>query len=248
MNTTATRGHGQPSREPIGVSPLGPVAGSPGRRSPSPATWPSAANGPAAADASRRRGSASRRRRRPRRRPCRTAPSGISAPSAVASGSRPVRRRPAAPSPPGARWPADEDRGDAGDADEQPDEQEDSRRPDPRPAIGPDDEDRQEARDRHEHVQDAEHAAADLLGEVLLELRLGRDRDEARRRCRRRTRTPTTSDRSDVTADRSGQARSPRSRCEEVADLARAAAIAARKMPSAMRPPSMTRRRGTSRP
>ena len=32
--------------------------------------------------------------------------------------------------------------------------------------------------DRHEHVQDAEHAAADVLGQVLLELGLRRDRDE----------------------------------------------------------------------
>ena len=51
-----------------------------------------------------------------------------------------------------------------------------------------DDDDRQEARHRHEHVQDAEDAAADLLREVLLELGLGRDGDQRRRRCRRRTR------------------------------------------------------------
>ena len=41
-----------------------------------------------------------------------------------------------------------------------------------------DDDDRQEARDRDEHVQDAEDAAADVLGQVLLELGLRRDGDE----------------------------------------------------------------------
>ena len=35
-----------------------------------------------------------------------------------------------------------------------------------------------EARHRHQHVEDAEHAAADVLGQVLLELGLRRDRDE----------------------------------------------------------------------
>ena len=44
--------------------------------------------------------------------------------------------------------------------------------------TGPDDDDRREARHRHQHVEDAEHAAADLLGELLLELGLRRDRDE----------------------------------------------------------------------
>ena len=42
----------------------------------------------------------------------------------------------------------------------------------------PDDDDRQEAGDRDEHPQDAEDAAADILREVLLELRLRRDGDE----------------------------------------------------------------------
>ena len=51
-----------------------------------------------------------------------------------------------------------------------------------------DDDDRQEARHRHEHVQHAEHPAADVLRQVLLELRLGRDRDERRRPRRPRTR------------------------------------------------------------
>ena len=32
--------------------------------------------------------------------------------------------------------------------------------------------------DRHEHVQDAEHPAADVLRQVFLELGLGRDGDE----------------------------------------------------------------------
>ena len=48
-----------------------------------------------------------------------------------------------------------------------------------RSEIGPDDDDRQEARHRDEHVQDAEDAAADLLRQVLLELRLRRDGDGA---------------------------------------------------------------------
>ena len=43
----------------------------------------------------------------------------------------------------------------------------------------PDDDDRQEAGDRDEHPEHAEHPAADVLGQVLLELRLGRDGDQA---------------------------------------------------------------------
>ena len=42
-----------------------------------------------------------------------------------------------------------------------------------------DDDDRQDARDRDEHVQDAEHAAPDVGRDVLLELDLRRDRDDA---------------------------------------------------------------------
>ena len=47
-----------------------------------------------------------------------------------------------------------------------------------RSATGADDEDRREAGDRHEHVEHAEDPPADVLGQVLLELRLGRDRDD----------------------------------------------------------------------
>ena len=43
----------------------------------------------------------------------------------------------------------------------------------------PDDDDRQEARHRHQHVEDAEDAATDLLGQVLLELGLRGDGDGA---------------------------------------------------------------------
>ena len=41
-----------------------------------------------------------------------------------------------------------------------------------------DDDDRQEARHGHEHVEHAEDAAADVLGQVLLQLRLRRDGDD----------------------------------------------------------------------
>ena len=141
--------------------------------------------------------------------------------------------------------PADQDRGDAGQRHEQRDEQQHDRRPD---EVGdrPDDQDRQEAGDRHQHVQDAEHAAADVLRQVLLELGLGRDRDE-------RVGDPGEERESDDQRQqrRDGrQVRKPGRLAgpgDEVADLA-GAGDRGQRMPSMTRLPSITRRRGRSRP
>ena len=72
--------------------------------------------------------------------------------------------------------PATQDRQDARQGHDAADPDQHGRRPD---EVGQraDDQDRREARDRHQHVQDAEHAATDVLGQVLLELGLRRDRD-----------------------------------------------------------------------
>ena len=105
-----------------------------------------------------------------------------------------------------------------------------------------DDDDRQEARHRHEHVQDAEDAPADVLGQVLLELGLRRDRDERVGDARRAARSTTTTASSDVTPDRSrppGPSARWRSRL-----IGPATPAAPSRSPSAIRPPSMTRRRG----
>src|SRR5689334_19881663 len=76
----------------------------------------------------------------------------------------------------GPERPAQVDRGDARRGDQGRDEDQDDRRTE-KVRDRADDEDRQEARDRNEHVQDPEDPAADVLGQVLLELGLGRDRD-----------------------------------------------------------------------
>ena len=112
-----------------------------------------------------------------------------------------------------------------------------------RSATGPDDDDRQEAGDRDEHVEDAEHAAADVLRDLLLELRLRRDRDE---------RVGDAGEERDEHDDRQ-QRREVSERCRGPSPVSArwrsraigpAAASSASRMPSATSPPSMSRRRG----
>ncbi len=73
---------------------------------------------------------------------------------------------------------AQEDAGDAGGEDTHAHHEHDRARPD-QVRDRADDDDRQEARHRDEHVQDAEHPTPHLLGQVLLQLGLGRDRHAA---------------------------------------------------------------------
>ena len=105
-----------------------------------------------------------------------------------------------------------------------------------------------EARHRHEHVEDAEHAAADVLGEVLLELRLRRDRDAGVRHAgeqgdrARRSRAATVKSAND-----------PRpvavsARWRKPGDRGRRSRAATIMIPSATSPPSMIRRRGAEVP
>ena len=137
--------------------------------------------------------------------------------------------------------PRNEHRRDAGHEDEDRDRDEHRGRPD---HVGDraDDDDRHEARDRDEHVQDAEDAAADVLRQVLLELGLRRDRDEA---------VGDAGEQRDDDDDRQqrGDARQVEAArrvgaLEEPADRARDREQRQQHARGAMRPPSMTRRRG----
>ena len=110
----------------------------------------------------------------------------------------------------------------------------------------PDDDDRQEARDRDEHVQHAEDAAADVLRQVLLELRLRRDGDDA---------VGDAGEERDDHDDREERRDAPTGRAPPGASarwssrlIGPATDSAASRSPSAIRPPSMTRRRGRYRP